>query len=153
MTDQLKVPRDQEAGKADKGKSIPAGLAGCAVATLPERVPQLGKNADRRVPSPRRGHRGDQEVFQDRPQHKGTLGCPSHTRGKGKGKSKGKGKGNLLQQTRHKAAYMGELVQHFRIFTNRNITNRKPRQISKNKIVGWALKQPRSSRNRATCRD
>ena len=60
--------------------------------TLLERVRQLGKKVDRRIPSPRRGRRGDQEVFQDRHQHNGTLGFPSHTKERARERAKEKEK-------------------------------------------------------------
>ena len=54
MTDQLKVPRDQEAGKADKGKSIPAGLTGCAEGHSSRDSALSWAQVDYRIPSLRR---------------------------------------------------------------------------------------------------
>ena len=63
-------------------------------ATLPERLHQLGQKVDRRIPSLRRGHRGDQEVFQDRLQLK--QKAREKSKGKGKGGKGDKGKGQLV---------------------------------------------------------
>ena len=60
-------------------------------ATVPESAPTWEK-VDRRFPSLRRGRRGDQEFVQDRPQHNGTLGFPSHTKEKARERAKVKEK-------------------------------------------------------------
>ena len=70
--------------------------AGCAeVDTSRESAPTWAK-VDRRIPSPRRGHRGDQEFFQDRLQHNGTLGFFNHTKEKEERATKEKERANCL---------------------------------------------------------
>ena len=56
--------------------------AGCAEDHTSRESAPTWEKVDRRIPSKRRGCRGDQEVFQDRPQHNGTLGFPSLTKEK-----------------------------------------------------------------------
>ena len=66
--------------------------AGCAEDHTSRESAPTWEKVDRRFPSPRRGRRGDQEVFQDRPQHNGTLGFPSHTKEKARERAKVKEK-------------------------------------------------------------
>ena len=91
-----KAPRDQELQRETRARVEASGLvarAGCAEGHTSRESAPTWAQVDRRIPSPRRGHRSDHEVFQDRLQDNGTLGFPCHTMENDKGKSKGKGKG------------------------------------------------------------
>ena len=66
--------------------------AGCAEDHTSRESPPTWEKVDRRIPSPRRGRRGDQEVFQDLHQHNGTFGFPSHTKEKARERAKVKEK-------------------------------------------------------------
>ena len=66
--------------------------AGCVEDHTSRESAPTWEKVDRRIRSPRRGRRGDQEVFQDPLQHNGTLGFPSHTKEKARESAKVKEK-------------------------------------------------------------
>ena len=81
--------------------------AGCAEGhTSRERAPTWEK-VDRRIPSPPRGLRGDQEVFPGPTPAQWNSWLPKPYKGKGKGKSKGKGKGGKGDKGKGKGQLSG----------------------------------------------
>ena len=94
-TDPLRHLATRRLPRETKARVKASGLvanAGCAEDHTSRESAPIWEKVDRRIPSPRRGRRGDQEVFQDRSQHNETLGFPSHTKEKARERAKVKEK-------------------------------------------------------------
>ena len=86
--------------------------AGCVESHISRESAPTWANVDRRIPSLRRGHRGDQEVFQGRLQHSGTLGFPSHKKEKARESAKAKEKKERATKEKERANCVGLVSIH-----------------------------------------